>query len=64
MTTQSGVTFSGFGTRKEEETYNSLVFNVMHLVQLRLSSFYRLEAGFNGKTYPTKVKDSEDVKLR
>ena len=36
----------------------------MHLVQLRLSSFYRLEAGFNGKTFPTKVKDSEDTRLR
>ena len=31
---------------------------------MRLSSFYRLEAGVNGKTYPTKVKDSEDTKLR
>ena len=57
-------TYSGFGTRKEEEKYNHLMFNVMHLLQLRLSSFYRLESGFNGKTYPTKVKDSEDTRLR
>ena len=34
----------------------------MHLVQLRLASFYRLEAGFIGNAQ--KMKDSEDVRLR
>ena len=53
---------SGFGTKKEEETYNQLVFNVMHLVQLRLANFYRLESGYIGNAQ--KMKDSEDVRLR
>lgn len=55
-------TYSGFGTRKEEETYNQLVFNVLHLVQLRLANFYRVEAGFIGTAL--KMKDSEDIRLR
>ena len=55
-------TYSGFGTKKEENTYNQLVFNILYLVQLRLSSFYRLEAGLIGKA--EKMKDSEDLRLR
>ena len=51
-------TFSGFGTRKEEETYNQLLFNVMHLVQLRLASFYRVEAGFVGNAQKMKENNS------
>ena len=54
--------YSGFGTKKEEETYNQLVFNVLHLVQLRLANFYRLESGYIGNAQ--KMKDSEDVRLR
>ena len=55
-------TYSGFGTKKEESTYNQLVFNILYLVQLRLSSFYRFEAGMIGKA--ERMKDSEDLRLR
>ena len=33
-------TFSGFGTTREEETYNLAIFNVLKLISLNMTRFH------------------------
>ena len=36
----SGASYSGFGSKKEEDTYDQVLFNTLKLLAMRLSRFY------------------------